>query len=67
MVAKKSFATREGKRREWQRSGQTRTGTTLLMVCLRLVCHYLRERVLCIRFRIGEKRVLWEENILLEE
>jgi hypothetical protein len=24
------------------------------MVCLILVCHYLRERVLCIRFKHGE-------------
>jgi hypothetical protein len=54
MVTRKSFATREGQRREWLRSGQTRTGTTFLMVCLSLVCHYLRERVLCIRFQHGE-------------
>jgi hypothetical protein len=26
----------------------------LLMVCLNLVCHYLRERALCVRFRHGE-------------
>jgi hypothetical protein len=67
MITRESFATREGERREWLRSGQTKTGTILLMVCLSLVCHYLRERVLCVRFRLGEKRVLWEEEILLEE
>jgi hypothetical protein len=67
MVIRESFAIREGGRREWLRSGQTRIRTTLLMVCLSLVCHYLRERVLCVRFRLGQKRVLWEEEILLEE
>jgi hypothetical protein len=67
MVTRESFATREGEMREWLRSGQTRTGTTLLMVCLSLVCHCPRERVLCVRFRLGEKRVLWEEEVLLEE
>jgi hypothetical protein len=46
MVRRESFATREGERREWLRSGQTRTGTTLLMVCLSLVCHCPREKVL---------------------
>jgi hypothetical protein len=54
MVTRESFATREGERREWLRSGQTRTGTTLLMVCLSLICHCPRERVLCVRFRLGE-------------
>jgi hypothetical protein len=38
MVTRKSFAIREGERREWLRSGQTRTGTTHLMMCLNLVC-----------------------------
>jgi hypothetical protein len=38
MVTRKSFAIREGERREWLRSGQTRTGTTHLMMCLSLVC-----------------------------
>jgi hypothetical protein len=46
MVTRESFAIREGERREWLRSGQTRTGTTLLMVCLSLVCLCPRERVL---------------------
>jgi hypothetical protein len=54
MVTRESFSTREGEWRECLRSGQTRTGTTLLMVCLSLVCHYLREKVLCIRFQHGE-------------
>jgi hypothetical protein len=38
MVIRKSFAIREGERREWLRSGQTRTSTTHLMMCLNLVC-----------------------------
>jgi hypothetical protein len=67
MVTRESFAIRERERQEWLRSGRKRTGTTLLMVCLSLVCHCLRERVLCIRFRLGEKRVLWEEEVPLEE
>jgi hypothetical protein len=67
MVTREIFSTREGERREWLRSGQTRTGTSLLMVCLSLVCHRPSERVLCVRFRLGEKRVLWEEEVLLEE
>jgi hypothetical protein len=50
MVTRKSFAMREGERREWLRSGPTRTGTTLLMVYLSLVCLYPRERVLCVPF-----------------
>jgi hypothetical protein len=54
MVTRESFAIREGKRREWLRSGQTRTGTTLLMVCLSLVCLYPRERVSGIRFQHGK-------------
>jgi hypothetical protein len=56
MVTRESFAIRERKRQEWLRSGRTRIGTTLLMVCLSLVCHYLRERTLCVRFRHGEMR-----------
>jgi hypothetical protein len=67
MVTRESFATREGERREWLRSGETRIGTTLLMVYLSLVCHCPRERVLCVRFRLGEKRVMWKEEVLLEE
>jgi hypothetical protein len=54
MVTRENFAIREGERREWLRSGQTSTGTTLLMVCLSLVYHYPSERVLCIRFWLGE-------------
>jgi hypothetical protein len=68
MVTRESFATKEGERREWLRSGQTRTGTTLLMVCLSLVCHCPRERVLCIRFQrgeIGEPKV--EASLLAED
>jgi hypothetical protein len=68
IVTRESFAIREGERREWLRSGQTRTGTTLPMVCLSLVCHYLRENVLCIRFQhgeIGEPQVV--ANLLAED
>jgi hypothetical protein len=32
MVIRESFATREGERLEWLKIGQTRIGTTLLMV-----------------------------------
>jgi hypothetical protein len=53
---RESFAIRERERQEWLRSGLTRTSTTLLMVCLSLVFHYLRERALCVRFRHGEMR-----------
>jgi hypothetical protein len=67
MVTRESFAIREGERREWLRSGQTRTGTTLLMVCLSLVCHYLREKVLCIQFQHGEIGEPQMEAILLAE
>jgi hypothetical protein len=38
MVTRKSFAIREGERREWLRSGQTRIGNTLLMMFLSHVC-----------------------------
>jgi hypothetical protein len=68
MVTRESFAIRERERREWLRSGQTRMGTTLLMVCLSLICHYLRERVLCIWFQhgeIGEPQV--EAGLLAED
>jgi hypothetical protein len=65
MVIGRNFATRERERREWLRSGRTRTGTTLLMVCLSLVCHYPRERLLCVRFQLGEIGVLWKEAGLL--
>jgi hypothetical protein len=37
------------------------------MVCLSLICHCPRERVLCVRFRLGKKIVLWEKRTLLEE
>jgi hypothetical protein len=56
MVTRESFAIRERERREWLRSGRTRIGTTLLLVCLSLVCHCLRERALCVRIRHGEMR-----------
>jgi hypothetical protein len=38
MATKMSFASRGSERREWRRSGLTRTSTTLLMVYLILVC-----------------------------
>jgi hypothetical protein len=56
MVTRESFVIRERERQEWLRSGLTRTGTTLHMGCLSLVCHYLRERALCVRFRHGAMR-----------
>jgi hypothetical protein len=56
MVTRESFAIRERERREWLRSGRTRTGTTFLMVCLSLICHCLRERALCVRIRHGDMR-----------
>jgi hypothetical protein len=68
MVKRKSFSIREGERREWLMSGQIRTDTTLLMVCLTLVCLYPRERVLCIWFQhgeIGEPQV--EASLLAED
>jgi hypothetical protein len=67
MVIRESFATRERERREWLRSGQTRTGTTLLMVCLSLICLCPRERVLCIRFQHGEIGEPQVETRLLAE
>jgi hypothetical protein len=67
MVTRESFATREGERREWLRSRKTRMGTSLLMVCLSLVCHYLREKVLCIRFQHGEIGEPQVEATLLAE
>jgi hypothetical protein len=50
MVIRKSFGSRESERRELLRNGKTRIGTTLLMVCLSLVCHCPGKRPLCIRF-----------------
>jgi hypothetical protein len=38
MVTRVSFASRGSMRREWRRSGLTRTSTTLPMVYLSLVC-----------------------------
>jgi hypothetical protein len=38
MAIRMSFASRGSERREWRRSGQTRTSTTLPMVYLSLVC-----------------------------
>jgi hypothetical protein len=64
MVTRGIFSIREEERREWLRSGQTRTGTTLLMVCLSL---YPRERVLCIQFQHGETGELQVEASLLAE
>jgi hypothetical protein len=38
MIIRMSFASRGSERREWRRSGLTRTSTTLPMVYLSLVC-----------------------------
>jgi hypothetical protein len=46
MAIRMSFASRGSKRREWQRSGLTRTSTTLPMVYLSLVCRCPRPRLL---------------------
>jgi hypothetical protein len=63
MVTRGIFSIREEERREWLRSGQTRTGTTLLMVCLSL---YPRERVLWFQHgEIGELQV--EASLLAED
>jgi hypothetical protein len=44
MVTRVSFASRGSERREWRRSGLTRTSTTPLMVYLSLVCRCPRPR-----------------------
>jgi hypothetical protein len=67
MVIRKSFASRGSERREWLRNGQTRIGTTLLMVCLSLACHYPEERSLCVWFWLGEIGELPLEVSLLTE
>jgi hypothetical protein len=64
MVTRESFAIREREMQEWLRSGRTWTATTLLMVCLTLVCHYLRERALCVSFWHGEIRDLVAEVVV---
>ena len=66
MVIRESFATRKRGMRRWQRSGQTRTFTTLLMVCLSLRCHYLGVRLLCVQFQLGEVEVFLHEVVLRE-
>jgi hypothetical protein len=63
MVTRVSFASRESVMREWLRSGLTRTGTTLLMVYLSLVCHYSVVRRWREVFRHGEKRVPATEEV----
>jgi hypothetical protein len=67
MVTKGSFASRGSERREWLKCGQTRTGTTHLMVCLSLVCHCPGVRPLFVKFWLGETKVLLEEGTLLDE
>jgi hypothetical protein len=54
MVIRMSFASRGSDKREWLRSGLTRTGTTHLMVYLSLVCQYPGQRPLCAWFWLGE-------------
>jgi hypothetical protein len=54
MVIRMSFASRGSERREWIRSGLTRIGVTHLMVYLSLVCQCPGQRLLCVRFRLGE-------------
>jgi hypothetical protein len=65
MVTRESFAIREGERREWLWSGQTRTDTTPSVVCLSLVCRCPGPRQVREQFRLGESKRLQE--VLLEE
>jgi hypothetical protein len=60
MVTRVSFASRGSVRREWRRSGLTRTSTTLPMVYLSLVCKCSEPRQLSGRFRLGEIKRLQE-------
>jgi hypothetical protein len=65
MVTRVSFASRGSVRREWQRSGLTRTSTTLPIVYLSLVCRCPGPRRLWERFQLGEiKR--WQVVLLTE-
>jgi hypothetical protein len=61
---KREFCYKRKREVRWLRCGRTRIGTTLLMVCLSLVCHYLRERALCIRFCHGEIGALVAEVVV---
>jgi hypothetical protein len=67
MVTRVSFPSRRSVGREWLRSGQRRTSTTHLMVCMSLVCHSLGVRPLCALFQLRETRGLSEEGTLLDE
>jgi hypothetical protein len=67
MFIRKSFPSRGSERRERLRSGQTRRGTTFLMVCLSLVCQFIGQRLLCIQFRLGEIGKLKVVLVLLAE
>jgi hypothetical protein len=51
---KKEFCYKRRREARMAKEWETRTGTTLFMVCLSLVCLCPRERVLCIRLQLGE-------------
>jgi hypothetical protein len=60
MAIRMSFASKGGEKREWRRSGLTRTSTTLSMVYLSLVCRCLGPRRVLGQFRLGESERLLE-------
>jgi hypothetical protein len=64
MVIRMSFASRESERREWRKSGLTRTSTTFLVVYLSFVCRCPELRQVWEQFRLGESERLQE--VLLE-
>jgi hypothetical protein len=60
MATKMSFSSRGGMRREWQRSGLTRTSTTLPIVYLSLVCRCPGPRQVRGQFLLGESERMQE-------
>jgi hypothetical protein len=60
MAIRRSFASRGSVRREWQRSGLTKTSTTLPMVYLNLVCRCPGLRRMSGQFGLGESGRLLE-------
>jgi hypothetical protein len=64
---KKEFCYKRRREARMAKEWETRTGTTLFMVCLSLVCLCPRERVLCIRFQLGEIGEPQVETRLLAE
>jgi hypothetical protein len=64
MAIRMNFASRESNKREWRRSGLTRTSTTPPVVYLSLVCRCPELRRGWEQFRLGESERL--EEVLLE-